>query len=116
MENELTKRLKNIEQELIDLKTASLYTSTRNAFSASSGSAYTGLYKITYSNPNNERILSQVYFNRQQSNGEIFARTISGNTQVVELNTTYAAGNAPVTYTTTFYVVSNVPVTSIVRL
>lgn len=115
MENEFTKRLKNIEKELLALKTASLYTSTRNIFSASSGSVYTGLYLITYNNQG-EKILSQIYFNRQQSNGDISARTINGNTQIVEINTTYAAGNSPVTYTTTFYVVSNVPVTSIVRL
>lgn len=115
MENDLTTRLKNIERELLALKTSSLYTSTRNAFSASSGTVYTGLYKITYNN-NGDDIISQVYFKRLQSNGDIFARTVSGNTQVVEINTTYAAGNSPVTYTTTFYVISNVPVASIERL
>ena len=118
MDNDFAHRIKKIEQELTDLKTASLYTSIKNTTSSVFTGASTGLYKIEYKIPRGEPIVSQVYSNLYRNTlGGIYARTPQGSTQIIEINTTYAGiSQTPTTFTLDFVVVSNFPVTSITRI
>lgn len=111
-------RIKNIELELLALKTSSLYTSIRNTVTTHSNRVSTGTYKITYAT-NGESIMSEFYSDMyKKSKGEISPRTPIGSSQVVDINTTYISpdGVTPVTYDISLVVVSNVPVTSITRI
>lgn len=119
MANNFEERIKNMEREVLDLKTASLFTSIRNVTVTHSGTVYTGVYKITYES-SDEPIMSFFYSDKyKKSEGSIKPRTPSGSTQYVEVDTTYAVieqgGATPVTYNISFSVVSNIPVKSIVR-
>lgn len=114
MANEFEDTLKNIESEILALKTATRYSSTRNASFATPTQVYTGLYRITY-NTNSSNIFSFIYDlgNSADSDGMVYARTPSGNTQIIEVNTNiFGGGVAQIP----LVVVSNVPVRSIVRL
>ena len=114
--NEFETRLKNIEQELLDLKTAGEYASIRTANITSSSTVSTGLYEITYST-NGEQVMAMMY-KGQSGYCMLYPRTPSGNKQVVEINTT-RWNNQTQSYdqfTNKLVVVSNVPVTSIERL
>ena len=118
MKNDFDERIKNIEQELLALKTSSLYTSIRTTVATASGSVRTGTYRINYNN-NGESIISSVYSNKyKQRYGGIYPHTPQGSSQLVDINTTYPDPDTgdPVTYDISFVVVSNVPVTSIVRI
>lgn len=119
MDNEFDRRLKNIEKEILNLKTSHEYTSVKNARYSASTQVYTGLYKITYENTS-EKVFSLVYSGDSGSNWGryVWDRTPVNNEQVIEVNTTiyntstqqYETINAPVA------VVSNKKVLSIVRL
>jgi hypothetical protein len=119
MNREFEKRLKSIEQELTDLKTASEYSSVRSAASAYSELVYTGSYLITYDN-HGEPIFSMVHtglIEVQADLGRSMARTPQGGTQVVDIFTSYQdSGGQEVVKYTTMVVVSNVPVLSITRI
>lgn len=120
MKNDFSDRIKKIEEELLALKTSSLYTSIRNTVTAFSGTVSTGLYRINY-RTNGETIISEIFSNKnKQTNGGIYPRTPQGSSQIVEIDSTYAVieqgSSYPVTYTMSFVVVSNVPVTSITRI
>lgn len=120
MQNNFSKRLKKIKEELLALKTASEYTSIRNVVATHSGTVYTGSYKITYES-SSEPIFSQIYSGlNKNSNGTIMLRTPQSGYQIVDVDTTYAVieqGSAtPVTFQTSFVVISNIPVVSIERI
>lgn len=116
MKNEFDQRIKTIMQELLDLKTASEYSSIRTSNITSSGTITTGLYRVTYDN-RGESIIS-MFYNGQPGFCFLYPRTPSGNSQVVEVratrwnNTTQSYD----TYTNKLVVVSNVPVVSITRI
>lgn len=121
MDDDFSWRIKKIEQELLALKTSSLFTSIRNSVSTVFRGAQTGLYRVVYNNRRGESIISSVYSSKYKNTlGGIYARTPQGLSQIIEVDTTYipaGSGSAsPVTYTIDFVVVSNVPVVSITRL
>lgn len=114
MNEEFGNKIKNIEREILDLKTASLYTSIRNTITAYSGVVSTGVYKIVYNNQG-ENIISDVYTNKYKKlAGSVSLRTPQGSEQFVDVDTTDRVTGVP--YTTSLVVVSNVPVVSITRI
>ena len=117
MNNEFDKELKYIEEELLKLKTASEYTSIKKASVFSNLRVTTGLYRITYKASDNP-IIAMVYKGIVGNYGRYYLRTPSGNTQIVEVVTTYWS-NADQRYYTdenTLTIISNTPVESIVRI
>ena len=117
MNNEFDKELKYIEEELLKLKTASEYTSIKNASIFSNLRVTTGLYKITYKASDNP-IIATAYKGIMSNRGYYYLRTPIGNTQIVEVVTTYWS-NADQRYYTdenTLTIISNTPVESIVRI
>lgn len=119
MANDFDKELKKIEQELTDLKTASEYSSIRSAAITYSQTVYTGTYRITYENKG-EPVFSIIHTGIISDNADLggaMARTPEGNTQLVDVFTTYiGANNQEVVRYTTMVVVSNLAVTRIERL
>lgn len=117
MNNEFDKELKYIEEELLKLKTASEYTSIKNASVFSNLRVTTGLYRITYKASDNP-IIATAYKGIIDNRGYYYLRTPTGNTQIVEVVTTYWS-NADQRYYTdenTLTIISNTPVESIVRI
>lgn len=119
MNNGLENEIKFIEQELTDLKTASEYSSVRSAAVKYSELVYTGSYRIIYDNKG-EPVFSTVYTGRIEDKddlGSAMARTPVGNSQIVDVSTTFINTQfQPETFYTTLIVVSNVPVISITRM
>lgn len=116
MKNDFDTRIKNILKELTDLKTASEYTSVRASRIVTSGTVSTGLYRVVYDN-RGETILSSFY-NALPDFCAYYPRTPSGNSQIVEVQST-TWNNQTQSYeyhTNKMVVVSNVPVISITRL
>lgn len=117
MTRDFENRLKKIQQELTDLKTASQYSSLRSVHTTSTSGVTTGLYRVTYDNPNNEPIISLFYKN-DNNYGMLYGRTPGTSSQIVEVNST-RWDNTQQTYiteTTSLVVVSNVAVSSIARI
>lgn len=116
MKQQFDEVIKNIEDELLALKTASKYASIRSSQFSASTMVRTGLYRITYESASDE-IFSLVYCGVSGGNwGLAFARTPIGNTQVVEVVTDVNSGGSWSTFEAPLAVVSNVPVKSIVRI
>lgn len=117
MIGETEKRVKKIEQELIDLKTSSQYTSIRSVNFTSGFVATIGTYRITFAH--NSGVLSLVYCansNGDWGSGLVYGRTPSGNTQVVEVGySEYTISGSP-TETVPIVIISNSPVQSIQKL
>ena len=114
MKNDFDTMVNNIEKELLDLKTASEYSSVKSAYSTQI-SVTTGLYRITYQNTS-EEVYSLVSGNPVNDNyGVAFARTPSSNTQVVEINTDEMTYPSP-TRTSRMTVIANKPIISITRI
>lgn len=114
MNDDFSNRIKKIEQELLDLKTSSLYTSIRNTVTAFAGTVSTGVYRVDYNN-SGENIISDVYTNRyKQTSGSVSLRTPQGSYQLIDVDTTDR--NTGIPSTTSLVVVSNVPVVSITRV
>lgn len=107
MKNDFGQMIKNIENEILNLKTASEYASIRSAEYTASISVSTGLYRITYNN-DGEPIFSFCYIGTDISAfGIPYARTPENNSQIIEV-----LESNP----TTLVVISNVPVISITRI
>lgn len=107
MNNEFDDKLKQIEKELLDIKTASVYSSVKSANFTTSFSVYTGIYQINYEN-SNEQILSNVYCGTSQGEwGIVYVRTPERNSQIAEV---IADTQVPLSIT------SNRKVISVVRL
>lgn len=119
MASEFDEKIKNIEQELTDLKTASEYSSVRSAAVTYSQLVYTGSYRITYDN-RGEPVFSIIHtgiISDEEELGGAMARTPEGNTQTVDVFTSYMdSNNQEIVKYTTMVVVSNVPVTDITRI
>lgn len=116
MKNDFDIELKNIEEELLNLKTASKYVSIKNAYSASIP-VTTGLYRITYA-ASDEPIISTTYKGIAANHGYYYLRTPGTNTQIVEVLTTYWSNEDQTYYTdnNSIIVISNRKVLSIVRI
>lgn len=118
MENKFVQEIKNIEAELLALKTGSGYTSIRPANFTSSANVYSGVYQITYGGKN-EQIFSIVDCKVTSGwIGSVFPRTPSNNTQIVEVQTTHLAddGTSYITDTCPLSIISNRPVTGVQRI
>ena len=114
--NDFDIRIKRIEEQLLALKTASEYSSVRTTQFTAVNNVYTGMYMVTYQQGNDE-ILSTVYCGAAGGiYGFAYARTPSGNTQIVEVSTDESTEQGWVTHTAPLIVVSNVPVISITRI
>jgi len=123
MNRDFEERIKTIEAELVALKTASLYSSVRSSYAISPTYVRTGLYRVTYAETG-EPIMSTFYINTSSPSWDdylvlrIFPRTPVGNTQVLEINTTYSRdyGQTSQTYDVLLTALSNRPITSITRI
>ena len=118
--NDFDKTVKRIEQELLDLKTASEYSSTRSASFGSVNTVSTGLYRITYA-PGNEAIMATAFCEMiigTDLYGSARLRTPENGSQVVEVNTNYRNFDTQqmVVGEATLRIISNRLVTSIARI
>lgn len=116
MQNDFDQRIKRLEQELLDIKTASEYSSVKSASFTASTTVYTGEYLITYAD-GKEDIMSNIYCGTSQGEwGIAYPRTPNGNTQIVEITSdTYEEGGY-VRYYVPLSVTSNRKVLSIARI
>lgn len=109
-------RIKKIEAELTNLKTASEYSSLKSASFSSSFKVRTGLYQINY-DPGRTSVMSFVYCDDTgHGSGIVYPRTPSGNVQVIEVNTDRTSGADIITDEANLIIVSNRPVNSVIRL
>lgn len=116
MQNEFDQRIKNLEQELLDLKTASQYSSVKSASFTSSFLVYTGLYQINYED-GKENIMSNVYCGTSQGEwGIAYPRTPVGSTQIVEVSSDIYKDGEYVRYNVPLSIASNRKVLSIARI
>jgi hypothetical protein len=115
MQNEFDQRLKNMEQELLDIKTASIYSSVKSVETSASSQVRTGLYQITYDS-GDTNIMALMFVGY----GGVYPRTPQGDTQIIEI----ATAGPPVdpntgeytVYSTQLSVISNRKVLSIARI
>lgn len=123
--NEFEKRIKDIESELLNLKTATEYTSTRSLTSAVIEGVYTGMYLISYLSTDGY-IASVAACDEidapgrpgESLLGQAYLRTPNDNTQIVEVDTDYYNFDTRITETGTcsMMISSNVPITGITRI
>lgn len=122
MENDFSKRIKNIEDEILALKTASEYSSVKSASATSPTTVRTGFYRVTFA-PNEEPILARYFIDTSSLgwvalNFRIYARTPETNSQVIEVNTSISLdlGQTATTYDLFLTILSNRQVVSIERI
>lgn len=113
MRDEYTGALQKIKDELLALKTASSYTSVKNASYGETWQVSTGLYRVIYDNSNNH-ICAQGYIGSKDNKwGPPSLRTQSGNTQVIEVVTTTTDGSIQ---TVPLTIISNWPIISVQKI
>ena len=116
MQNEFDQRIKKLEQELLDLKTAAKYTSVKSAAFTTSTTVYTGLYQITYEE-SLDSIMANIFCGTSQGQwGIAYPRTPTGNVQLVEIATDHYEEGGYVTYNVPLSITSNRKVLSIARI
>ena len=116
MENKFDRRLKDVEQELTDLKTAMEYTSVRSARYSYGTSVYSGTYRLTYE-PSDEPIFSIISASiAGEVGGVVGEHTPTNNHQVIEVNTYYYDGSSYIVEQAQLSVVSNRAVTAVERI
>ena len=118
--NSFEQRIKKIEAELIDLKTASKYVSTKNSYSNVVDGVYTGLYRVVYK-PTDDYIISIVGCGQISGTtyvGTAYPRTPNSNIQIVEIDTDYTDEETQQVQTgqSKMIITSNNPVESISRV
>ena len=114
MQNSFDIAIKEIEDEILNLKTASEYSSVKSSYSTQV-QVTTGLYQITYQDTA-EPVFSFAFGTAVTDNfGVAQLRTPSGNTQIVEINTDEVTYPSP-THTSQLTVIANKPVISITRI
>lgn len=112
MKNEFDERIKRIEQELINLKTASRYASMRPACLMNRVAVNTGVYKIYYDNPSGDPIATFIIADDRYNMAGAYARTPDTSTQIVDMVTS----NYEESWTGYVSIISNVPVLRIERI
>lgn len=112
MNNEFDERIKKMEQELINLKTASRYASMRPACVMNRVAVNTGVYKIYYNNPSGEPIATFIITDDRYNRAGAYAHTPDASTQVVDM----VASNHDESWTGYVSIISNVPVSRIERI
>lgn len=114
MNNEFDVKAKKLEQEILDIKTASEYSLVKSANITSNFMVSTGLYEITYQN--NEIIALAFCTGSIDERGSVYLRTPNKNVQILEVNTNYISGGSVVTGSALLTIISNSKVESITRL
>lgn len=117
MAKDFERMIKDAEDELLALKTSSPYSSIRSASFANIANVQTGYYRVTYKDIG-EPIFSIMEVGVvENDNGGVYARTPSGNTQIIEVSTSYMTPQGQIITTSEpLTIVSNAPVISVVRL
>lgn len=117
MAKDFEKMIKDAEDELLALKTSSPYSSIRSANFTNTMNVQTGYYRVTYKDVG-EPIFSIVEIGFVENySGGVYSRTPVGNTQIIEVQTTYYNSQGQVVTTSApLVIVSNAPVISVVRL
>lgn len=123
MKNIFSQKIKKLEQELVDLKTASKYTSVKSSSYVSPTQVYTGTYQINYKS-GEEPIMSKVYISSGTPSWlrtlvvRAYLRTPSTDSQILEINTSVpdSGGQTPVTSNATITILSNREIASITRV
>ena len=115
MNNEFDKKIRAFKRELLDIKTASEYTSVRSAKYISGVTLSTGLYRVTYQNIG-EPVFSLVY--RTGGWGTAKGRTPNNNTQDIEVYTDEwdTQSQSVVHHTVQIAIASNLSVASITKI
>ena len=114
MKNDFSLAIKAMEQELLNLKTSSKYSSVRTAYSTQTV-VRTGLYRITYQNTEGDLVSFGYGTDVPDNYGVVFLRTPTGNTQIAEVNTDSRTYPSP-TYDAQMTIIANKPIVSITRL
>lgn len=118
--NYVEKRINEIKNEILDLKTACKYTSTRNVNIEKISNVHTGLYQVTYEK---DGFLSSCYAGYIPGAGKTwafcYARTPNQNVQIIEVEST-TPGSDPLgpredNYIT-LTIISSVKVLSVTRI
>lgn len=113
MRNEFDERIKKIEQELLDLKTACEFVSTRSACVETSVAVNTGVYEIKYENPKSDYIATFIIASDPLNMAVAYLRTPSNpTTQRVEI----VASNSEGSWTGYVTIISNLPVVSFTKI
>ena len=123
MSRELVKKLDNIWSEILDLKTASSYSSVRSSSTNSPTTVRTGIYRVTFQETG-EPIMAKYYIDTTNLSWQsayfmrIFPRTPESNTQVIEVNSSVDTSDhqSSITYDVNLIILSNRPITSITRI
>lgn len=118
--NYTERRINELKNEILDLKTACRYTSTRNANISQYPGVHTGLYRVTFEK---DGIFVSYYPGYIPGAGKIwatcYARTFVGNTQIIEIEST-TLGDDPdgprIDNYITLTIVSSVKVLSVTRI
>lgn len=118
--NDFEEEIKYVENEILRLKTAQRYTSTKNVDIATFQSLHTGLYQVVFKK---EDFMAEYYPGyispNKDSWASVYARTQSGDTQIIEIDAT-TMGEDPDGPREDNYIdlsiVSSVPVISLTRI
>jgi len=113
MRNEFDEKVKKIEQELLDLKTACEFVSTRSAAVQNSVPVNTGIYEIKYENPRSDYIATFIIADDPDNMALASLRTPSDSTtQLVEI----AASDPDESRTGHVSIISNLPIVSFTKI
>ena len=121
MRDDFDKKIKNLEREILDLKTACEYTSVRSSSITNSQVLNTGNYQVTFDNDGDE-IMSMFFVNDPtgQHFGSVFALPPQGSTQTLLIDATdyqYSGATVvPVNFNVRLTAISNYPITNIVKI
>lgn len=117
--NYLENKINHIKNEILDLKTANTYTSTKNVNISEYSGIHTGLYEITYEK---DSFISDVYPGYLEGGiawASCYARTTNTNKQIVEVDST-TFGDDPegprIDNYITLTIISSVKVLSVTRI
>lgn len=115
MNNEFDREINAFKRELLDIKTASEYTSVRSAKYLTGVTLTTGLYRINYENVG-EPVFSLIY--RTGGRGTAEGRTPNANTQDIEIYTDEwdTQSQSVVHHTVQIAIASNLEVVSISKI
>jgi len=115
MNNEFDKKIRAFKRELLDIKTASTYTSVRSANYLTGVTLSTGLYRVTYQNIG-EPVFSLIY--RTGGWGTAKGRTPNVITQDIEVYTDEwdAQSQSIVHHTVQIAIASNLAVVGITKI
>lgn len=117
--NYLENKINHLKNEILGLKTANKYTSTRNVNINQYPGIHTGLYRVTYERDSFMADIYPGYIYLNASWAECYARTTNTNVQIIEVDST-TPGDDPdgprEDNNITMTIVSSVKVLSVTRV